>query len=44
MRCFLNVEVTFDGKPAALTWVQDSQINVAVPWSVKPRVRGNNRA
>jgi uncharacterized protein (TIGR03437 family) len=29
-----SVAVTFDGKPGALTWVQDSQINVAVPWSV----------
>jgi uncharacterized protein (TIGR03437 family) len=29
-----NVEVTFDGKPAPLLWVQDAQINVVVPWSV----------
>jgi len=29
-----GVQVTFDGKPAPLTWVQDSQVNVAVPWSV----------
>ncbi|HTP90086.1 MAG TPA: IPT/TIG domain-containing protein [Bryobacteraceae bacterium] len=29
-----NVEVTFDGTPAPLLWVQDSQINVSVPWSV----------
>jgi uncharacterized protein (TIGR03437 family) len=29
-----NVEVTFDGIPAPLLWVQDSQINVVVPWSV----------
>ena len=29
-----NVEVTFDGKPAPLLWVQDAQINLAVPWSV----------
>jgi uncharacterized protein (TIGR03437 family) len=28
------VEVTFDGKPAPLLWVQDAQINLAVPWSV----------
>ena len=26
-----GVQVTFDGKPAPLTWVQDSQVNVAVP-------------
>ena len=29
-----GVEVTFDGKPAPLLWVQDSQINAVVPWSV----------
>jgi uncharacterized protein (TIGR03437 family) len=29
-----NVEVTFDGTPAPLLWVQDTQINVAVPWSL----------
>jgi len=29
-----NVEVTFDGIPAPLLWVQDAQINLAVPWSV----------
>ena len=29
-----NVEVTFDGKPAPLLWVQDAQINAVVPWSV----------
>jgi uncharacterized protein (TIGR03437 family) len=29
-----NVEVTFDGEPAPLLWVQDAQINLAVPWSV----------
>ena len=29
-----STEVTFDGIPAALLWVQDSQVNVAVPWSV----------
>jgi uncharacterized protein (TIGR03437 family) len=29
-----GVEVTFDGKPAPLLWVQDSQINAVVPWPV----------
>lgn len=29
-----NVEVTFDGTRAPLLWVQDTQINLAVPWSV----------
>src|ERR1035438_3100450 len=29
-----NVEVTFDGIPAPLLWVQDAQINAAVPWEV----------
>lgn len=29
-----NVEVTFNGTPAPLLWVQDTQINLAVPWSV----------
>ena len=29
-----GVEVTFDGTPAPLLWVQDSQINAVVPWSV----------
>ena len=29
-----GTEVTFDGTPAPLLWVQDSQVNVAVPWSV----------
>jgi len=29
-----GVEVTFDGTPAPLLWMQDSQVNVAVPWSV----------
>jgi uncharacterized protein (TIGR03437 family) len=31
-----NVEVTFDGTPAPLLWVQDSQINVVAPWSLAP--------
>jgi uncharacterized protein (TIGR03437 family) len=30
----VGVEVTFDGTPAPLLWVQASQINVVVPWSV----------
>jgi uncharacterized protein (TIGR03437 family) len=29
-----GVAVTFDGTPAPLLWVQDAQINLAVPWSV----------
>ena len=29
-----NVEVTFNGVPAPLLWVQDAQINAAVPWSL----------
>jgi uncharacterized protein (TIGR03437 family) len=29
-----GTDVTFDGTPAPLVWVQDSQVNVAVPWSV----------
>lgn len=29
-----GVQVTFDGVPAPLQWVQDSQINAAVPFSV----------
>jgi len=29
-----NTEVTFDGTPAPLLWVQDGQINTVVPWSV----------
>lgn len=31
-----NVEVTFDGTPAPLLWVQDSQINVVAPWPLTP--------
>src|ERR1019366_3808903 len=31
-----NVEVTFDGKPAPLLWVQDAQINVVAPWRLMP--------
>lgn len=31
-----NMEVTFDGKPAPLLWVQEHQINVVVPWSLTP--------
>lgn len=31
-----GVDVTFDGEPAPLLWVQDSQINVATPWSLIP--------
>jgi uncharacterized protein (TIGR03437 family) len=31
-----NVEVTFDGKPAPLIWVQDAQINAMAPWSLTP--------
>jgi uncharacterized protein (TIGR03437 family) len=30
------VEVTFDGKPAPLLWVQDGQINAVAPWSLTP--------
>lgn len=29
-----NVELTFDGIPAPLLWVQGTQINAVVPWSV----------
>jgi uncharacterized protein (TIGR03437 family) len=29
-----GTQVTFDGKAAPLLWVQDSQVNVVVPWSV----------
>jgi uncharacterized protein (TIGR03437 family) len=28
-----NVQVTFNGIPAPLLWVQDAQINAVVPWS-----------
>ena len=31
-----NVQVTFDGTPAPLLWVQDAQINVVAPWSLSP--------
>ncbi|HEY4086601.1 MAG TPA: SBBP repeat-containing protein [Bryobacteraceae bacterium] len=31
-----NVQVTFDGKPAPLLWVQDAQINAVAPWSLTP--------
>jgi len=31
-----TVEVTFDGTPAPLLWVQDAQINAVAPWSVTP--------
>jgi uncharacterized protein (TIGR03437 family) len=31
-----NVEVTFDGTPAPLMWVQDAQINAVTPWSLIP--------
>jgi uncharacterized protein (TIGR03437 family) len=31
-----NVEVTFDGTPAPLLWVQDAQINAVAPWSLTP--------
>lgn len=33
-----DVQVTFDGEPAPLLWVQDAQINVVVPWSVAGRL------
>ena len=29
-----GLQVTFDGTPAPLLWVQDSQINVVAPWSL----------
>jgi uncharacterized protein (TIGR03437 family) len=31
-----NVEVTFDGTPAPLLWVQDGQINAVAPWGLTP--------
>jgi uncharacterized protein (TIGR03437 family) len=31
-----GVQVTFDGKPAPLLWVQDAQINAVAPWSLTP--------
>ena len=31
-----GVQVTFDGTPAPLLWVQDSQINAIVPWALTP--------
>ncbi|MDP9171579.1 MAG: hypothetical protein M3N54_13250 [Acidobacteriota bacterium] len=31
-----SVEVTFDGTPAPLLWVQDAQINLVAPWSLTP--------
>ena len=31
-----GIQVTFDGIPAPLLWVQDSQINAIVPWSLTP--------
>ena len=31
-----DVEVTFDGKPAPLLWVQDVQVNAVAPWSLMP--------
>jgi uncharacterized protein (TIGR03437 family) len=31
-----SVQVTFDGKPSPLLWVQNSQINAIVPWSLTP--------
>ena len=31
-----NVQVTLDGTPAPLLWVQDTQINLVVPWSLTP--------
>jgi uncharacterized protein (TIGR03437 family) len=31
-----NVQVTFDGTPAPLLWVQDPQINLVAPWSLTP--------
>ena len=31
-----NVQVTFDGTPSPLLWVQDTQINLVAPWSLIP--------
>ena len=31
-----NVQVTLDGIPAPLLWVQDAQINFVAPWSITP--------
>jgi uncharacterized protein (TIGR03437 family) len=31
-----GVVVTFDGTPAPLLWVQDSQVNAVVPWELTP--------
>lgn len=31
-----GTQVTFDGVPAPLLWVHDSQINAVVPWQVTP--------
>lgn len=31
-----NVQVTLDGTPAPLLWVQDAQINLVAPWSLTP--------
>ncbi|MGA2186043.1 MAG: IPT/TIG domain-containing protein [Bryobacteraceae bacterium] len=31
-----DVEVTFDGTPAPLLWVQDAQVNAIAPWSLTP--------
>jgi len=31
-----GVQVTFDGTPAPLLWVQDTQINVVAPWRLTP--------
>jgi uncharacterized protein (TIGR03437 family) len=31
-----NVQVTLNGTPAPLLWVQDAQINMVTPWSLTP--------
>jgi len=31
-----GVQVTFDGRPAPLLWVQDAQINAVAPWELTP--------